>query len=606
MVNKRQGQLKTSNTATELEDTAILAWNQINWSKVERYVFKLQTRIYQASKCDDIRKVRMLQKTLLRSTANKLLSVRRVTQDNQGKKTAGVDGVKSLTPKQRIELVKTLRVKGKADPTRRVWIPKPNGEQRPLGIPVMYDRAVQNIVKNIIEPEWEARFEGNSYGFRAGRSCHDAISQIKKCIQHKAKYVLDADIAKCFDRINHEKLLDKLGYSGIIRRQLKSWLNSGVIDEGVFTKTDKGTPQGGVISPLLANVALHGMEIMLKDLAESIPIKGRSKTTRRRMMNFIRYADDFVIMHQSKEIILKCQEVISTWLNEIGLELKPEKTRLTHTLDPKLSEDGKAGFDFLGFHIQQYPAGNHRSSKNLRRQLTGFVTLITPTKKKCKEHQLKIGEIIRKSKKAPQENLISQLNPVIRGWANYYKYSDIKTVGESGQQDYLTYLKLRRWAKRRCKSTSDGYKKYWHQRDYIKLDGKKSTRVEFATDKRGGYSLFNHIDVECSSIKYVKVKGDKSVSDGDIIYWSKRKGEHPELSTRVATLLKKQKGKCNICHSHFINDEVMEVDHITPKAIGGKDTYSNLQLLHGHCHDNKTKQDLIEIRKKVLEKACMI
>jgi len=252
----------------------------------------------------------------------------------------------------------------------------------------------------------------------------------------------------------------------------------------------------------------------------------------------------------------------------------------------------------LGFHIQQYAVGKHQSSRNTHKQLTGFITLITPTKEKCKKHQEKIREIVSKSKTEPQIGLISKLNPVIKGWANYYQHSDIKTAGESGQQDYLTYIKLRRWAKRRCKNkTAAGYAKYWHKRADTMLNGEKSMRVEFSTGpKPEDAKLAKHGDIECSSTKYVKVKGDRSYYDGDFVYWSARLGRHPETSTRVATLLKKQKGKCARCLHYLTKEDVIEVDHI-PKSQDGKDEYKNLQLLHGHCHDTKTKEDSIRMRE---------
>jgi RNA-directed DNA polymerase len=411
-------------------------WKAINWRQAERYVFKLQKRIFAASRCGDVKKVRKLQKTLMRSWSNRVLAVRRVTQDNTGKKTAGVDGLKSLSPAARLELARELKLTGTSQPTRRVWIPKPgSNERRPLGIPVMYDRALQAVVKSALEPEWEAIFEPNSYGFRPGRSCHDAIKQIKNCIQHKAKFVLDADIAKCFDRINHYELLQKLNIKGKVRRQVKSWLKSGVIDDGVFTATSEGTPQGGVISPLLANIALHGLENTLMEYARTIDLKdkhGNQITWRMKVksLSFIRYADDFVVLHKDKLVVQRCREIISEWLVDMGLEFKPEKTRLTHTFNDELSEDGKVGFDFLGHHIRQYPAGKHRSSLNLQREILGFNTLITPNKKSSKAHQEEIGRIIKKHKSSPQSALIRDLNPIIRGWTSFYTKSDAKTVGE--------------------------------------------------------------------------------------------------------------------------------------------------------------------------------
>jgi RNA-directed DNA polymerase len=564
-------------------------WNTIDWRKAERVVFKLQKRIYAASRCGDVKKVRRLQKTLMRSWSNKVLAVRRVTQDNQGKKTAGVDGIKSLSPTARLVLVKELKITGKSKPTRRVWIPKPGkDEKRPLGIPTMYDRALQAVVKAALEPEWEALFEPNSYGFRPGRSCHDAIKKIKLCIQQKAKFVLDADIAKCFDRINHEALLQKLKIKGLVRQQIKAWLKSGVIDEGVFTATSEGTPQGGVISPLLANVALHGLEMRLMEYVETLP---GPKRENRENLGFIRYADDFVVLHHEKAVVQRCREIISDWLAGIGLELKPEKTRLTHTLYPELSEDGKAGFDFLGHYIRQYPAGKYRSPKTSCGGILGFKTLITPSEKASRAHQEEVGKIIRKHRSSPQTALIKDLNPVIRGWSSFYKNSDSQTVGELSKQDNLTYLKLRRWALRRC-GDSKSSTKYW-----TTVEGNNWV---FATREGNAnpFRLLRHSEISCSSTDYVKVKGDKSPFGGDLVYWSSRLGKHPQMSNQKAELLQKQKGKCAWCRHHFQNWDVLEVDHIVPKALGGKDDKKNLQVIHRHCHDKKTAIDLKEIRKK--------
>lgn len=222
-------------------------WSEINWKVVERQVFKLQKRIYKASQKGNVKLVHKLQRLLLKSYFGKLWATRRVTQDNKGKKTAGVDGVKKLAPKARFKLANSLNLGVKTKPTRRVWIPKPHSdEKRPLGIPTMYDRALQCLVKLALEPEWEAKFEPNSYGFRPGRSTHDAIVAIQQSIKHQEKYVLDADISKCFDKINHDKLLEKLETFSNLKKQIKSWLKAGVLDKWSFEPTNEGTPQGGI------------------------------------------------------------------------------------------------------------------------------------------------------------------------------------------------------------------------------------------------------------------------------------------------------------------------------------------------------------------------
>lgn len=582
--------------------TATEGWKTIDWQKVERYVFKLQKRIYAASRRGEMRQVRQLQKTLMNSWSNKVLAVRRVTQDNRGRNTAGVDGIKSLTPKARMNLIGQLKLTGKSKPTRRVWIPKPGKEEkRPLGIPTIYERALQALVKTAIEPEWEAIFEAGSYGFRPGRSCHDAISHIKLTIQQKPKYVLDADIAKCFDRINHNQLLSKLNYKGKVRQQIKAWLKSGVIDEGVFTATTEGSPQGGVISPLLANIALHGLEEKLLKFITNHPLRypnGKSMAKRDKCysLTYIRYADDFVILHEDKQVVQKCQQITSEWLKDIGLELKPEKTRLTHTLLSEESEDKQAGFDFLGFHIQQFPAGKYVSARNSRNHVLGFNTFITPSKESCKSHQQQIGEIIKKHINSPQAALITNLNPVIRGWCNYYSLSDAQSKGVFAVQKELTYIKLRRWAYRRCGTHAKGHKKYFH-----KVGKNKYT---FATREGNAnpLRLFHHDHFPSSSNDYVKVKGEASPYDGKLIYWSKRKGFHPEMPNRKAKLLKQQKGKCKWCNLTFREEDILEEDHILAIAIGGKNEWSNFQLLHGHCHDEKTAIDIQEIRKQSLSK----
>src|SRR3989442_3750072 len=282
-------------------------WAQTPWRKLEKYVFQLQKRIYRARQRGDWKTVRGLQRLLRRSRAARTLAVRRVTQDNSGKKTPGIDGVAKLNPQERLEMVQTMNLSDKARPVRRVWIPKPGKtEMRPLGIPTMMDRAKQALVKMIIEPEWEAEFEPNSYGFRPGRGCHDAIEQVFIAMRGE-KYILEADIKGCFDNIAHEALLDKVN-DPALRPLLKGWLKAGIMDGEVFQETQQGTPQGGVISPLLANIALHGLEEDTKEALKLILTRSAKPYHQgweraRRTLQVIRYADDFVVIHKELSVI---------------------------------------------------------------------------------------------------------------------------------------------------------------------------------------------------------------------------------------------------------------------------------------------------------------
>ncbi len=548
-------------------------WKDVPWRKLERHVFRLQKRIYRAQCRGNVQAVRSLQRLLIKAWSARMLAVRRVTQENQGKRTAGIDGIKRVIPKGRLALVATLGQTEtiKAQPVRRVLIPKPGkeGQFRPLGIPVMLDRAHQALVKLALEPQWEARFEPNSYGFRPGRSCHDAIAAVFNELRFQDKYILDADIADCFEGIRQEVLLAKLAAPRVIRRAVRAWLKAGILEGVVFIPTTSGTPQGGVASPLLANIALTGMEAVVRASYRRTLSHGHAITP-----SLIRYADDVVVLCADRDGVLAAQGALEGFLAELGLTLHPTKTRIIHSLHPM--EDAAPGFDFLGFTVRQHPVGRcHAGKRPGGHGRLPFKTPITPSKESIRRHVRQMGQIIRAHRGLSQASLIYHLNPIITGWARYFRTS----VASKAYRlcDLHLYNQLRSWAYRRHPRKSRRWivRKYWSWEP-----GKRWT---FCAS--GGNDLRRHSDV--SSLHHVKVRGNASPYDDNLVYWTRRLSRHPLARSMESRLLRRQGGTCARCALAFRDGDQWEIDHIDPT---GGEQITNKQLLHRHCHDQKTAQ----------------
>jgi RNA-directed DNA polymerase len=402
-------------------------------------------------------------------------------------------------------------------------------------------------------------------GSGKARSCHDAVEAIFNAMKQKAKYVLDADLTAACDHINHQKLLNKLKTYPAMKRTIQTWLKAGAIDQGVFEQTRSGTPQGGTISPVLMNVALHGMETAVMEAFR----------TKEGKPQCVRYADDLVVLHATEEGVKRARAVLERWLIDIGLELKPSKTKITHTLTP---DEGNVGFDFLGFAVRQFPVGKTHTGKNTYGRPLGFKTIISPSKEAIKRHMEAIGEKIRQLRSASQERLIGTLNPIIRGWANYYR--TVVAAKTFSLCDHLTYQQLRRWAYRRHPTKG----RQWVVRKYWKME--KGASWIFQDQEE--HVLRRHTARPMQ--RHTKVRGTASPYDGDFLYWSTRLKKHAMLSGTLSKLLQKQQGKCHWCGLLFQDEDHIEIDHLVPKSAGAGDELSNKCALHRHCHDQRHAQ----------------
>ncbi len=545
-------------------------WNSVNWRKANRQVRNLRCRIFRASQQGDFRKVASLQKLMLRSYSNRLIAVRRVTQVNQGKRTPGVDKVLVKTPKARGNLVDDLATvqPWRAHPTKRVYIPKAGGKTRPLGIPAIKDRAFQAMVKNALEPSWEARFEGTSYGFRPGRGCHDAIQKIFNLARpnKRKKWILDADIEGAFDTIDHEYLMRAIGpVPG--RELIRQWLKAGYVDRGVFHPTEAGTPQGGVISPLLANIALHGME-------EAIGVRRNNRGEIISPRAVVRYADDFVVFTESQDDADAVREILRNWLGHRGLTLSTEKTRIVHLTE---------GFNFLGFNVRHYPAP--QTSKS------GYKLLIKPSRESVSQIRSKLRMEWLQLRGHNVRAVLRRLNPIIRGQANYYRIGVASETFNS--LDHWMFQRQVRWVK----YTHPEKPKYWTKERYWgRLVNSRQDHWVFG-DKHTGAFLwkFGWFPIE----RHILVQGSASRDDPALKeYWAKRDTAGAKaLSPKLRKIARRQGYGCEICGESLFNEEELHRHHIVPRSRGGKDTSDNLVLRHLFCHGqiHATRSDVREL-----------